>query len=88
MSRVDRVFAGQGRLWVAIRFKPGEFTKTTDPPEARDLTEQELAETGASLGSDEDVGDDEEPKQKEDDEKEEEKKKKEKKDGASKETGR
>jgi hypothetical protein len=50
---VDRVFAGSGRLWVAIRFKPGTFTKTTDPPEARDLTEQELEETGASLGADE-----------------------------------
>jgi hypothetical protein len=57
---VDRVFAGQGRLWVAIRFKPGKFTKTTDPPEARDLTEQELKETGASLGPDEDLEDDEE----------------------------
>ena len=85
---VDRVFAGQGRLWVAIRFKPGQFTKTTDPPKARDLTEQELEETGASLGPDEDLGDDEEPEQKEGDEKEEKKEKSEKKDEASKETGR
>jgi hypothetical protein len=86
---VDRVFAGRGRLWVAIRFKPGKFTKTTDPPEARDLTEQELEETGASLGPDEDLGDDEEPKQKEGDEKKEEKKEKsEQKGEASKETGR
>jgi hypothetical protein len=84
---VDRVFAGQGRLWVAIRFKPGEFTKTTDPPEARDLTEQELRETGASLGPDEDVGGDEDPEPKKPDEKEG-KKKNEKKDEASKETGR
>jgi hypothetical protein len=83
--RVDRVFAGQGRLWVAIHFKPGEFTKTTDPPEARDLTEQEIKETGASLGPDEDVSGDEEPKQKEGDKKKEKGKEK---DGASKETGR
>ena len=58
---VDRVFAGRGRLWVAIRFKPGKFTKTTDPPQARDLTEQEIKETGASLGADEDQDDDEKP---------------------------
>jgi hypothetical protein len=85
---VDRVFAGQGRLWVAIQFKPGQFTKTTDPPEARDLTEQELEETGASLGPDEDLGDDDEPERKEGDEKKEKKEKSEKKDEASKETGR
>ena len=83
---VDRVFAGQGRLWVAIRFKPGEFTKTTDPPEARDLTEKELEETGASLGPDEDVGDDHEPDQKEGDKKQE--KKKDEKKEPGKEAGR
>jgi hypothetical protein len=86
---VDRVFAGRGRLWVAIRFKPGNFTKTTDPPEARDLTEQELKETGASLGPDEGLEDHEEAEkekkeQKKDDKKEEDKKK----DEASKEIGR
>lgn len=87
---VDRVFAGRGRLWVAIRFKPGKFTKTTDPPQARDLTEQEMKETGASLGADEDLGDDKEPEKEKDkkDKKEEKKQKSEKKDGASKETGR
>jgi hypothetical protein len=83
---VDRVFAGQGRLWVAIRFKPGEFTKTTDPPEARDLTAQELEETGATLGPDEDVGDDDKPQEKEGGEKEEKKEKGEKNHG--KEAGR
>ena len=87
---VDRVFAGQGRLWVAIRFKPGVFTKTTDPPEARDLTAQELEETGASLGPDEDVGDDHEPDRKEDHEKQEKNENKEKteKKEPSKEVGR
>ena len=83
---VDRVFAGQGRLWVAIRFKPGEFTKTTDPPEARDLTEKELEETGASLGPDEDVGNDHERDQKEGDKKQE--KKKDEKKEPSKDGGR
>jgi hypothetical protein len=87
---VDRVFAGQGRLWVAIRFKPGVFTKTTDPPEARDLTAQELEETGASLGPDEDVGDDHEPDRKEGDKKQEKNENKEKteKKEPSKEVGR
>jgi hypothetical protein len=86
---VDRVFAGQGRLWVAIQFKPGQFTKTTDPPEARDLTEEELKETGASLGPDEDLSGDDEPEQKKGETKSEEKKEKnDKKDEASKEKGR
>jgi hypothetical protein len=85
---VDRVFAGRGRLWVAIRFKPGKFTKTTDPPEARDLTEQELKETGASLGPDEDLQDDENPKKEGDEKKKEKKEKSEQKDQASKGTGR
>jgi hypothetical protein len=87
---VDRVFAGQGRLWVAIQFKPGQFTKTTDPPEARDLTEEELKETGASLGPDEDVGDDHEPDRKEGPEKQEKDENKEKtgKKDPSKELGR
>jgi hypothetical protein len=85
---VDRVFAGQGRLWGAIRFKPGKFTKTTDPPEARDLTEQEIKETGASLGPDEDLGADEGPEKEGDKKKEEKKEKSKKKDEAGKETGR
>lgn len=55
---VDRVFAGRGRLWIAIRFKPGQFVKTSDPPEARDLTAEEV---GASLGSDEDLSGDDAP---------------------------
>lgn len=49
-AAVERVLAGSGRLWIAIRFRPGTLEKTTDPPAARDLT---AAEVGASLGPDE-----------------------------------
>jgi hypothetical protein len=73
---------------VAIRFKPGKFTKTTDPPEARDLTEQEIKETGASLGPDEELERDEEPKKEGDEKKEEKKEKSKKKDEAGKGAGR
>lgn len=45
-AAVERVFAGQGRLWIGIGFVPGELVKTTDPPEARDLTAEEA---GVSL---------------------------------------
>jgi hypothetical protein len=45
-ASVSRVLAGQGRLWVAIHFEPGEIVKTQDAPEAAD-TRAEDAEPGA-----------------------------------------
>jgi hypothetical protein len=35
-ANVSQVFAGQGRLWVAIHFEPGALAKTSDAPEAQD----------------------------------------------------
>lgn len=35
-ANVSQVFAGQGRLWVAIHFEPGTLAKTSDAPEAQD----------------------------------------------------
>jgi len=46
-ASVDRIFAGRGRLWIGIRIKPGDLVKTTEAPEAKDLTAEEV---GASLG--------------------------------------
>ena len=43
---VSRVMATQGRLWIAIRFKPGDLVKTNDAPEAGDTR---AADVGASL---------------------------------------
>jgi hypothetical protein len=39
---VDRVFAGQGRLWVAIHFQPGELVKTQDAPETQDSRAEDV----------------------------------------------
>jgi hypothetical protein len=41
-AHVSRVFAGQGRLWVAIHFQPGEMVKTADAPEAQDSRAQDV----------------------------------------------
>jgi len=43
---VSQVFAGQGRLWVAIHFEPGELVKTEDAPEVRDSRAEDVAESG------------------------------------------
>jgi hypothetical protein len=47
-ASVDRIFAGRGRLWIGIRLKPGDLVKTTEAPEAKDLTAEEV---GASFGA-------------------------------------
>jgi hypothetical protein len=41
-ANVSNVFAGQGRLWVAIHFVPGELTKTQDAPEAEDSRAEDV----------------------------------------------
>jgi hypothetical protein len=41
-ASVSRVFAGQGRLWVAIHFQPGELVKTADAPEAQDSRPEDV----------------------------------------------
>jgi hypothetical protein len=47
-ASVDRIFAGRQRLWIGLRIKPGDLVKTTEAPEAKDLTAEEV---GASLGA-------------------------------------
>lgn len=44
-ANVSQVFAGQGRLWVAIHFQPGDLVKTSDAPEAGDAKAEDV-ETG------------------------------------------
>lgn len=44
-ARVERVFAGEGRLWIGIEFEPGEMVKTGDAPEVGELTAEDV-ETG------------------------------------------
>lgn len=44
-ARVERVFAGEGRLWIGIEFEPGEMVKTKDAPEVGDVTAEDV-ETG------------------------------------------
>lgn len=39
---VSRVLAGQGRLWIGIRVKPGDLVKTGDAPEAGDTRASEV----------------------------------------------
>jgi hypothetical protein len=41
-ANVSQVFAGQGRLWVAIHFQAGELAKTTDAPEAQDSRAEDV----------------------------------------------
>jgi hypothetical protein len=47
-ANVSQVFAGQGRLWVAIHFQPGDLVKTADAPEVQDSQDVESGfEAGA-----------------------------------------
>ncbi len=50
---VSQVVAGQGRLWIAVHFQPGDLVKTKGAPEAGDAS---AAEAGVSLGGDEETG--------------------------------
>jgi hypothetical protein len=49
-AAVSQVVAGQGRLWIAVHFQPGDLVKTADAPEAGDAS---AAEADVSLGADE-----------------------------------
>lgn len=49
---VSQVVAGQGRLWIAVHFQPGDLVKTKDAPEAGDTSAAEAGITG--LGGDDD----------------------------------
>ena len=51
-ASVSRVLAGQGRLWVAVHFQPGDLVKTKDAPEAGDTS---AAEAGVSLSEDDEA---------------------------------
>jgi hypothetical protein len=48
---VSHVFAGQGRLWIAVHVQPGDLVKTKDAPAAGDASAEEA---GVSLGGDDD----------------------------------
>ena len=41
-ASVSRVFAGQGRLWVAIHFEPGGLVKTRDAPDVQDSRAEDV----------------------------------------------
>jgi hypothetical protein len=41
-ANVSQVLAGQGRLWVAIHFQPGDLVKTKDAPEAQDSSAKDV----------------------------------------------
>jgi hypothetical protein len=49
---VSQVVAGQGRLWISVRFQPSDLVKTADAPEAGDAS---AAEAEVSLGEDDEV---------------------------------
>jgi hypothetical protein len=50
---VSQVVAGQGRLWIAVRFQPGDVVKTKDAPEVADSS---AAEAEVSLEEDDEAG--------------------------------
>lgn len=56
---VSQVVAGQGRLWIAVHFQPGDFVKTGDAPPVGD---SEASDAGASLGDEERNADEPGPK--------------------------
>ncbi len=49
---VSQVVAGQGRLWIAVHFEPGDVAKTMDAPEAGDTSAEDA---GVSLAGDEEA---------------------------------
>ncbi len=49
---VSQVVAGQGRLWIAVHFQPGDVVKTKDAPEAGDTS---AAEAEVSLAGDDET---------------------------------
>jgi hypothetical protein len=46
---VSQVLAGQGKLWIAVHFQPGDLVKTADAPPVADT---KGADSGVSLGED------------------------------------
>jgi len=46
---VSQVVAGQGQLWISVRFQPGDLVKTAEAPEVDDASAEEA---GVSLGED------------------------------------
>jgi hypothetical protein len=50
---VSQVVAGQGRLWIAVHFQPGDLVKTADAPPVGD---SDAGDAGVSLGADEGSG--------------------------------
>ena len=50
---VSQVLAGQGLLWIAVHFQPGDLVKTADAPEVGDASADDA---GVSLGADDDAG--------------------------------
>jgi hypothetical protein len=52
-AAVSQVLAGQGQLWIAVHFQPGDLVKTADAPEVGDAS---AGEAGVSLGVDDEVG--------------------------------
>jgi hypothetical protein len=50
---VSQVVAGQGKLWIAVHFQPGDLVKTADAPPVGDA---DAGDAGVSLGADEGRG--------------------------------
>jgi len=50
---VSQVLAGQGLLWIAVHFQPGDLVKTADAPEAGDASTDEAE---VSFGVEDDAG--------------------------------
>jgi hypothetical protein len=50
---VSQVLAGQGKLWIAVHFQPGDLVKTADAPPVGDA---DAGDAGVSLGADEGRG--------------------------------
>jgi hypothetical protein len=50
---VSQVVAGQGKLWIAVHFQPGDLVKTADAPPVGDA---DASDAGVSLGADEGHG--------------------------------
>jgi len=50
---VSQVAAGQGKLWIAVHFQPGDLVKTADAPPVGDAN---ASDAGVSLGGDDEKG--------------------------------
>jgi hypothetical protein len=50
---VSQVVAGQGKLWIAVHFQPGDLVKTADAPPVGDA---KATDAGVSLGAEDEAG--------------------------------